>query len=260
MWATIRGDYMLYFDFVNPYLFFMSLVLLFCAAIYMIFTKKEFIIRHKKTIFIIAIVLLSYTQLVRYVIVVIRDGFILPKHLPFYVCRLSVVVLLYYVITRDKRVESFLFYWGATGLAGIIYPNGDIANIANLTETFYIDHFLLGLTPYFLLVYQGYRPSKENLFKISGFMLFLLLLFIPINNMLETINTFEDPVDYFYLKDMSIFGVLFPNLPTSIFGITFKDLPSILFAFVHAFAAFLFFSVYYFSFRNKEYLQLSTDN
>lgn len=228
---------MFYFTLLNPYLIFMFIVLLFSGTIYAIFTYQEFIAKHKKTILTIVMILLIWSQLVRYGYVLIRDGFVLADYPPFFICRISSLVLLYYVISKDKRVESFLFYWGATGLAGIIYPNGPIDNIANLTETFYIDHFLLGVTPFFLVVYQGFKPSRKNLFQITAVMLVVLLVFIPINNVLDT--------DYFYTKDQSIFGVLFPNLPTSIFGVSTPNFPSVLFAFAHSTVALGFFTIYY---------------
>lgn len=236
---------MFYFTFMNPYIIFMTVVLLFTFSIYAIFTYRPFITKHKKTIFIVLIVLLSWSQLVRYGYALYRDGFVLADYPPFFVCRISSIVLLYYVITKDKRVESFLFYWGATGLAGVIYPNGPISNIPNLTETFYIDHFLLGLTPFFLVVYQDFRPNKTNLLQITGFMLVVLLLFIPINNILGT--------DYFYTKDQSIFGVLFPNIPTKVLGINFPDFSSVLFVLTHTVVAFGFFSMYYRFFKNKRF-------
>lgn len=222
----------------------MIIVLLFAGTIYAIFTYQEYIQSHKKQILMVVTVLLVWSQLVRYGYTLIRDGFVLADYPPFFICRISSIVLLYYVITEDKRVESFLFYWGATGLAGIIYPNGPIDNIVNLTETFYIDHFLLGITPFFLVVYQGFRPSRKNLVQITVFMLIVLLMFIPINNLLDT--------DYFYTKDQSIFGVLFPNLPTQVFAVSTPNLPSIIFSFAHTIVAFGFFSLYYRYFTNYQ--------
>jgi len=224
----------------------MVVVLLFTFSIYAIFNYRTYISDHKKTIFIVLIILLSWSQIVRYGYVLYRDGFVLKDYPPFFICRISSLVLLYYVVTEDKRVESFLFYWGATGLAGVIYPNGPISNIVNLTETFYIDHFLLGLTPFFLVVYQGFKPDKRNLIQITIFMLVVLLVFIPLNNILGT--------DYFYTKDQSIFGVLFPNIPTTVLGIPFPSFSSVLFALTHTLVAFGFFSVYYRLFRNKSFM------
>lgn len=248
---------MLLYDFVNPYIIFMTIVLLFALCARAIFKNKEWINHHKRTIFLIIGILLAWSQIARYIGFFFDNdvtwniwflnfriiGFNPLTHLPFYICRLSALVLLYYVITKDKRVESFLFYWGATGLAGVIYPNGDITNIATLTETFYIDHFVLGLTPFFLVVYQGYRPVKKDLLMITLLMLVILLLFIPINLLAGS--------DYFYTKDQSIFRIMFPHIPNEVFG--FFPLSSVLFAVTHTAVAFGFFSLYYRYFTNKSY-------
>lgn len=231
----------------------MLVISLFLISLYMIFAKGELITRNKNKIFHIVMVLLIWTQFARYIGIFFDTdihwsiwifnfrivAFNWATHLPFYVCRLSVVVLLYYVITKDKRVESFLFYWGATGIAAIFYPNGNIQNILQLTETFYIDHYFLSLTPFFLVVYQGYRPSIRNLFIITGVMFFILTVFIPINDGLDLIFASED-FDYFYVKDQSIVRVIF------------GEVPQIVFVMIHTFAAFCFFSIYYFMFKNTK--------
>lgn len=224
---------MLYFDFINPYIIYAFFVLLTAFVVYAIFNYKTFIDKHKKKILLIISILLIWTQLARYLGVLFRDGFDFTENLPFYMCRLSVLVLLFYTLTGNKKVESFLFYWGATGLAGVIYPNGPIDNIANLTETFYIDHFLLAVTPFFLVVYEGYQPSKKDLFTITGIMALILYAFIPINSLIGA--------DYFYLNDQSIFGLVFPGAS------------SFAFATVHYLVVFGFFSLYYFWFKDKKY-------
>lgn len=224
---------MLYFDFLNPYLIYAIVVLSAAFCIYAIFTKRAFISKHKRLIMIIVSILLIWSQFARYVGVIYTGRFSFLDSLPFYMCRLSSLVLLVYLLTGSKRLESFLFYWGATGLAGVIYPNGAIENIANLTETFYIDHFFLTLIPFFLVVYQGYKPTFKDMFIITGVMALILYAFIPINNLFGS--------DYFYLKDQSIIGIIFPGLSSYIF------------ATIHYLVALLFFSIYYNWFKNKKY-------
>ena len=239
---------MLYFDFVNPYLMYMIAVGVTIFLIRSIFYKQEFISKHKKKILLIITLLLLWTQIARYAGVFFSGGkewslwifnfkihaFNLRSHLPFYMCRISVVVLLYYVITQDKRMESFLFFWGALGLAGVIYPNGEFANSVNLTETFYIDHILLTVTPFFLVVYQKYVPTFKDVLIISSLMFGILVIFIFINPLLDT--------DYFYLENQSIFAILFGKQP------------KVVFALVHSLVAMGFFSWYYLLFRNKEFI------
>jgi len=223
----------LYFNFINPYIVYAFIIIFTACTIHAIFNYRIFISKHKKIILLIVSGLLIWTQLARYLGVFLKGEFTFTESLPFYMCRLSVLVLLYYTLTKDKRVESFLFYWGATGLAGIIYPNGSIGNIVNLTETFYIDHFFLSIMPFFLVVYQGYKPSLKDLLIITGLMAILLYSFIPINNLIGS--------DYFYLKDQSIIGIMFPGLSSYIF------------ATIHYLVAFVYFSIFYFGFRNKNY-------
>jgi uncharacterized membrane protein YwaF len=238
---------MLYFDFINPYLMYVITVFTTLFLIWSIFKKRSFIREHKRVILLIVAILLTWTQLARYGGVFFAEGkewsilflnfrinpFSLSTGLPFYMCRLSVLVLLYYAFTQDKRVESFLFYWGALGLAGVVYPNGEIPNIANLTETFFIDHILLTVIPFFLVVYQGYIPKLKDMIYITVLMFIILCIFIFINPIFNT--------DYFYVQDQSIFAVLFGRQN------------SFVFAFVHSIVAMGFFSIYYLYFRNKEF-------
>lgn len=239
---------MLLFDFLNSYIIYVAYVLLAAFVIHSIFTKTEFVSRNKSKILLIVAILLIWTQIARYIGIAFGgdevtwkvlflnfkiDAFSIRSNLPFYMCRLSVLVLLYYTITKDKRVEPFLFFWGATGLAGILYPNGEVFNIVNLKETFFIDHFFLAVTPFFLVVYQGYKPKFVDVLKITGLMAIILYVFIPLNPIVNA--------DYFYLADQSIFGDLFPGVS------------SFVFATVHALLAGCFFSIYYLYFKNKEF-------
>jgi hypothetical integral membrane protein (TIGR02206 family) len=196
------------------------------------FLHQDTVKKNEKTIFVVVLILLTWSQLARYGFSLLRDGFHPAEYLPFFICRISSLVLLYYVITKDKRVESFLFYWGATGLAGVIYPNGHISNIANLTETFYIDHFLLGLTPIYLVLFRGFKPNRKNLLQITFFMFVVLLIFIPINNNFGT--------DFFYTKNQSIFKIVFPNIPDTIYGVD-VSFSSIIFVIVHTITAYFYF-------------------
>ncbi|MBN2604788.1 MAG: YwaF family protein [Bacilli bacterium] len=224
---------MIYFDFVNPYFIYFFFLFLAIFTVYAMFAYQNFFKKHEKIIIFIVTVLLIWSQGMRYLGVAIKDGFDITENLPFYICRFSGFVLMIYALTGSKKLESFLFYWGATGLAGILYPNGEISNIANLTETFYIDHFLLTITPFYLVVYRGYKPSFKDVVYITVFMALLLLMFIPVNMILDA--------DYFYLTRQSIVGEILPGLPVVVFIL------------IHCVTAFIFFSTYYLLFRSKNY-------
>ena len=228
-----------FFTFVNPYIWYMLIVLLFTSTICLVFKSKQTLRDNKKIVYRIISIALIYTQLIRYQFLYESTiTFNLASHLPFYICRVSAWVLLVHTVINSfvefKLLSPFLFYWGATGLAGIIYPNGPIENILNLNQTFYIDHFTLGVFPFFLVAVEQYKPTLKHVFVISGIMFAMLLMFIPLNNLWDT--------DYFYLKNQSIFGILFPGTSSAIF------------AFVHSLTAMVFFSGYYYMFKDREYL------
>jgi hypothetical integral membrane protein (TIGR02206 family) len=227
---------MLYFDFINPYLWYITIIILYFTSVFFIFLRKDFITRNQNYIRVFIMVLLIWSQLARYGFSIIRDGFNPEIYFPFFICRISSLVLTYYFITKDRKVESFLFYWGILGVAGVLYPNGPISNIANLTETFYIDHVLLALTPFYLVVIEGFKPNKTNLRQTTLLMMILLLLFIPINEYFGT--------DYFYTKDQSVFRVLFPKISDTIFGVNIH-LSSILYVIAHTLCAYCFFNLEY---------------
>jgi uncharacterized membrane protein YwaF len=241
---------MLYFDFINPYIIYVLVVFITLFLIYSIFQKQDFIRKHKTSIVWIVAILLTWTQVARYMGLLFEEEIVfeigvfhfrilesnLTTMLPFYMCRISAFVLMIYAYSKSKYLHSFLFYWGALGIAGVIYPNGPISNIGNLTETFYIDHILLTIVPFYLVVYEDYHPSLKDMLLIGTLMFFILLAFIPINHWIGA--------DYFYLQDQSIFAILFGHQS------------SILFAAVHTIMAMGFFSIYYFYFRSKEFTRL----
>lgn len=229
---------MINFDFINPYFIYMSFVLFTAFSIYAIFTYKEWFTRNRNKLFIVAAILVTWTQIARYIIVGIQGDFDITDGLPFFMCRISVVVLMYYTYTRDKKVHSFLFYWGALGIAGVLYPNGPINDMYLLKETFFIDHYLLAVTPFYLVAHENYKPSKKDMYFIVLLMLVMLFAFIPINDALGS--------DYFYINDQSIFKFVIPNAPGWLYII------------VHTLTALGFFSIYYMWFGTKENIKKVT--
>jgi uncharacterized membrane protein YwaF len=123
------------------------------------------------------------------------------------------------------KVRPLLYFWGATGILGVLVPNGSISNIAMLTETFFIDHYLLAVTPFYLLHINQYKPKLKDAYVTTLLFALLLFSFIPLNNVLEA--------DYFYLKDQSVLQYVLPGLSQWLFVV------------IHTIGMFLFFLIYY---------------
>lgn len=216
---------MLFFDFINPYVVYIGYNLLTIVTIYLIFTKKEWILAHQKTIWIVVTILLVYSQIARYFLTFLVGRFTLEEGLPFFVCRISSLFLTFYMFKPVDKVRPLLFFWGATGILGVLVPNGSISNIAMLTETFFIDHYLLAVTPFYLLHINHYKPKFNDALVTTIIFALLLFSFIPLNNLLNA--------DYFYLKDQSVLQYILPGLSQPMFVV------------IHTIGMFLFFMIYY---------------
>ncbi len=217
---------MLYFDFINPYIIYSAYVTITIGLIVFIFRRPEGIKQYKKPLLTIVAILLIYTQTMRYLYPIFIGTFTWQESLPFYVCRITSPVLLYYAITRDKRVEGFLYFLGGTGIWGVFIPNGPIANIGELTEYFFIDHLLLGLTSFYLIKVERYAPSYNTLVMFTFMFGVTLFLFMPLNLYLGT--------EYFHKRDLDIARTIFPGVSYITFGILLTI------------ALFIFFNIYYF--------------
>ncbi|MFH5881691.1 TMEM164 family acyltransferase [Liberiplasma polymorphum] len=217
---------MLYFNFMNPYIIYLIYNFITLFTIYLVFKKKTFIVRYKKLIWIFITIILIYTQFTRYIYPLIMGTFTTQESLPFFICRISALALLYYMFYPNKRLHPLLFFWGSTGIFAVFFPNGNIENIALLNETFFIDHYILAGTPFFLIRIQGYKPTYKQVNYATVAFGIVLVGFIPFNNYLQA--------DYFYLTNQAVLHVLLPGLT------------SFWFAIIHTIAVYIVFNAYYF--------------
>ncbi|MFP4286092.1 MAG: hypothetical protein ACLFRI_00200 [Candidatus Izemoplasmataceae bacterium] len=216
---------MLFFNFINPYIVYITYNLITILTIYLIFTKKTWILAHQKTIWLIVTILLVYSQIARYFLTFLVGRFTIEEGLPFFVCRISSLFLTFYMFKPKDRFKPLLYFWGATGILGVFVPNGSISNIALLTETFFIDHYLLAVTPFYLLHINQYKPKLNDALITTMVFALVLFIFVPLNTLLNA--------DYFYLKDQSVLQYILPGLSQPMFII------------IHTIGMFLFFMIYY---------------
>lgn len=216
---------MVTFDFFNPFAIYITFNLLTIVSVGLVLAKKDFIERHRKAILKAAAVLLAYTQSQRYILPLWTGTFSFEESLPFFTCRITTPILLYYTLTEERRCEPLLFYLGGTGIMGVFIPAGPIDNIPELTEYYFIDHYLLGLTPFYLVAVKGFSPSYRQAVVVTLVFALAMLAFLPLNRVLDT--------DYFHWRDMQLARKIIP-------GIT-----PLWFTFLLTLALFSFFNLYY---------------
>ena len=217
---------MIYFDFLNPHIIYIIYNLLFFMTLYFLLVKSNWFIKHDRTLLKLVAVLLIYTQILRYVIPLATGSFDVAEHLPFHICRISALLLLFALLFKIEKLHPILFYLAGTGIWGVLIPNGAIAEIVELTEIFFIDHFILALTPFYLLVVKKYRPEYHFTYYITFFVMFAMALFLQLNRLFD--------FEYFHFRDIIIARTFLPALSVELFIVLFN------------LAMFVFFNILYY--------------
>jgi len=197
---------MIRFDFANPYLIYAVYVALYFLAVFFLFWKKDFVKRHAGKILLVFLLALLHTQTVRYILPLL-DGRV---NLPFFVCRLATLLLLLYLFFRIKRMHGILYFWCSTGMLAVLVPMGPPETIATLSETFIIDHFVIGLMPFFLLSVKEYRPSYKEATIYALILGVIFFLYIPFKDVYGW--------NYFFMHRGNFLLRFFPDLNWYVFA------------------------------------------
>ncbi len=195
---------MIHMDFISPYIIYALYAGVTAFAIGCLLKKAEFFRLHKPFILATALFAMIYTVLFRYVEPMTAGAFLMRRDLPFYVCRGTSLILLVYFLSRLKPLHHILYFLGGTGIFGVLVPAGPIDNIANLREIYFIEHFLLAIFPFYLLVVERYTPSFKQGVYITVGTLVVLFAFIPINEYMSW--------PYFFMSNANFFKEFWPSM------------------------------------------------
>jgi len=165
------------FDFANPYLIYVVYNALVIVTVLSFFRFKGFFQRNETAVLRLSGVVLLYSQVVLYILP-LADG---RYTLPFFICRITTLLVLFYFFFGGRFLHAILFFFGSTGLFAVWIPAGPIENIANLTEYYFIGHFFVAVFPFYLVAVKNYRPKRSTAIAMAiGFGVFLAA-FIPWN-------------------------------------------------------------------------------
>ncbi len=197
---------MIRFDFANPYLIYFLYNLLFIATVLALFFFKGFFKRNEEAILRLSGVLLLYSQGVLYIFPLFEGNYTLP----FFICRITTLLVLFYFFFGGKFLHDVLFFFGSTGMFAVWIPAGPIDNIANLREYYFIGHYFVALFPFYLIAVKNYRPTRPTAIAMAvGFGVFLAA-FVPVNEAMGW--------NYFFLSDRNPLFDMFPWMNHYIFA------------------------------------------
>ena len=195
-------------DFINPYITYIIYISLFMGlALWMAFFPKQ-VRKHKRLVFLGFFTLISYSQIVRYLIPWLTEGTI---NYPFFVSRLAALLMLVYFIFKIRALHAILYFWTATGILAVFVPMGSPAHMDILPETFLIDHFVAGVFPLYLLIVKDYTPSCKEAHIYALVLLIIFVVYIPFAQ--------HYGWNYFFMHDDNILFDIFPTLNWYMFAL-----------------------------------------
>jgi hypothetical integral membrane protein (TIGR02206 family) len=120
-------------------------------------------------------------------------GWIWADSLPLHVSRVSALLVLVYLATGSRRVMDVLFFFGLWAWTSFSYPQ-NIQPVDNiLGVSFWVNHVLTLLMPFFAVITTSWRPTVRALWRAYGWFLVYVVLAV-VTNALTAGN-------YFYQRD-----------------------------------------------------------
>lgn len=139
-------------------------------------------------------------QILLYSYLSVSTGFDLGEILPLHISRVTTILCMIYLIIKNRTVFFTLSYFGVFAWLAFLYPSRIDPITHPLGVSFFVNHVITLLMPYFAMAVHHKRIRPGD--KIKAFRFFLLYLFVAI-----VANIVFDG-NYFYLKYHPIFPTL----------------------------------------------------
>lgn len=180
-------------------------ILILLASISFLFIKKDSIKKNKETYRKYMLLISVFQQLLLYSWYISELGFDLSESLPLHICRISTLLGIYFLITKEKKVLDTAFYFGLHAYGSFIYPSRVYPIYHAIGLSFIINHTLTILLPWFAYIAYDWKPTFKGL--VKTFMIFIVyFVFVYFLNPLIDGN-------YFYLK----YRPFFINMPDRLY-------------------------------------------
>lgn len=144
------------------YIVLMGFLLLF------IITQHKYIKEHaekiRKGILIASIV----QQIALYSWYIFETGFDISESLPLHISRISTILGIFFLLTKNQKVLNVLFYFGLFAYGSFFYPSRVYPVYHLIGLSFFINHAVTILLPIFAAIAYGWRPKMAAAIKAYG--------------------------------------------------------------------------------------------
>jgi len=133
-----------------------------------------------------------FQQILLYTWYWMEMGFNLSESLPLHICRISTLLGIWFLISKNHKVLDVMFFFGLYAYGSFLYPSRVYPVQHAIGISFVLNHAITILLPWFGHIAYGWIPNKEGLKRsmvlFLGYFLFVYLLNLIIDG------------NYFYLK------------------------------------------------------------
>ncbi|CAM3677861.1 TIGR02206 family membrane protein [Cohnella lubricantis] len=127
-----------------------------------------------------------------------ETGFNMNDSLPLHICRITTLLGIYFLITKNTIVLDVIFYFGLFAYGSFLYPQRIYPITHSQGLSYLLSHMLVILLPYYGYKITGWRPTLKGVIRTYG--LFVVYFFF-----VYFLNPLIDG-NYFYLKYRPFFG------------------------------------------------------
>ncbi len=203
-----------YYSLEAPYVKVLSiehiLYLIGCALVVFFFIRSRNQIARNRDLVgkvMLGIILFQQVFLMYGWYLVVSDN-LLKEALPLEMCRISSLLTIAFLVTKDKRFMDVIFYFSIYALTSLFYPKNVYHFLHVNGVSYMINHLMTVLTPIFGVIAYNWRPTWKSFRRASiSFSIFLPTVII--------VNHFTGG-NYFYLVDRPFWNDMAPWLFISI--------------------------------------------
>jgi len=166
----------------------------------LLMTQCKFIKQHADKISYWILAFSIGQQILLYSWYIFETGFDVAESLPLHISRISSILGIIYLITKNQKVLNLLFYFGLYAYGTFFYPQRVYPVYHVIGVSFFINHAITILLPIFVAIAYDWRPKLSGAFNAYLWFLFYFWFVYFLNPLLNG--------NYFYLKYRPFFDHL----------------------------------------------------
>lgn len=172
------------------------MISLLIVSLFLLFRHVDKLIPYKKQLDLFLFLYAIQSMIRHYYKWTIREQYY--NYLPLQVCYFTMFIFIYYYLKKDRRMLPFLHIFGFLGIGALIAPGHQFEFSNPLSYLFMIDHIILGLMPFYIIVVHKYYPTYDKIRIVLYTFIPFFIVSIPLSHWLGA--------NYFFLISNPITG------------------------------------------------------